>query len=369
MSQGQQQQQQQRPQVPAIAGPRLPYHPMVEERFGIGKAQWMALVDAIFPTAKTPGAVILALAYCQARKLDPFKKVVHIVPIWDKERRCEVETVWPGIAEHRTTAARTKLYAGHDKIEHGPMITRTWPDGEGEITVTFPEWSQMTVYRLIDGQRCAFPGPEVYWLETYAAKKNDAPNTMWRDRPIGMLDKCAEANALRGAFPEELGEEPTEIEASARFLHGRAGVVITEKPSASALLTQETASPADYSRQAAHERAEQKQQQESAPPFNPPTQEEVNAAEMSAPLCETADPLQWHYEQLGIMETEAQVNELQKQVNELTLSGGCSKEAEIAFVNASLAAKAAIVRAAKPRGRKPAGQLFGSQQSATEAGN
>jgi phage recombination protein Bet len=224
-----QQQQPPKQNLPVVAPPRLPYDPRIKERFGVDASDWKAIVEAIFPSAKTSGAVVLALAYCKATRKDIFKRCVHIVPIWDKERRCEVETVWPGIADHRTTAFRTGLYAGHDEIKHGPMISRTWQDGDGEVTVEFPEWSQLTVYRFVHEQRCAFPGPVVYWLETYAAKKNDAPNAMWRDRPIGMIDKCAEAGALRGAFPEELGDEFTESEASSRFLSGRAAVVVEEQ--------------------------------------------------------------------------------------------------------------------------------------------
>jgi phage recombination protein Bet len=224
-----QQQQPPKQNLPVVAPPRLPYDPRIKERFGVDASDWKAIVEAIFPSAKTSGAVVLALAYCKATRKDIFKRCVHIVPIWDKERRCEVETVWPGIADHRTTAFRTGLYAGHDEIKHGPMISRTWADGDGEVTVEFPEWSQLTVYRFVHEQRCAFPGPVVYWLETYAAKKNDAPNAMWRDRPIGMIDKCAEAGALRGAFPEELGDEFTESEASSRFLSGRAAVVVEEQ--------------------------------------------------------------------------------------------------------------------------------------------
>jgi len=224
-----QQQQPPKQNLPVVAPPRLPYDPRIKERFGVDASDWKAIVEAIFPSAKTSGAVVLALAYCKATRKDIFKRCVHIVPIWDKERRCEVETVWPGIADHRTTAFRTGLYAGHDEIKHGPMISKTWQDGDGDVSVTFPEWSQLTVYRFVHEQRCAFPGPVVYWLETYAAKKNDAPNSMWRDRPIGMIDKCAEAAALRGAFPEELGDEFTESEASSRFLNGRAAVVVEEQ--------------------------------------------------------------------------------------------------------------------------------------------
>jgi hypothetical protein len=81
--------------------------------------------------------------------------------------------------------------------------------------VTFPEWCQITVYRLLEGQRIAFPGPRVYWLETYATAfaKSDLPNEMWKDRSRGQLEKCAEAAALRKAFPEELGADYTIDEA------------------------------------------------------------------------------------------------------------------------------------------------------------
>ena len=228
--------QQNSPPVPAVAQPRLPYHPGVKERFGIGQAEWRALVESTFPTARSVGAVILALSYCKARGLDPFKKCVHIVPIWDSARRCEVETVWPGIAEYRTTAARTASYAGHDEVAMGPMHEETWQDTDkrgnvqNEVTVSYPEWAQMTVYRLVQGERCAFPGPRVYWRETYAAKKNGCPNSMWAKRPMGMIAKCAEAASLRGAVPEELGGEPAYEEWGGFRWHGRASIDTTSQP-------------------------------------------------------------------------------------------------------------------------------------------
>jgi phage recombination protein Bet len=200
-------------QPPAIRGPRLPYHPAVEERFGIDKAGWKALVEAVFPAAQETESVILALSYCKARGLDPFKRNVHIVPIWDKQKRRMVDTVWPGIGELRTTAFRTGLYAGRAPTEFGRDLTETWQSEKGPIEVTFPEWAQVTVYRIVNGQRVEFAGPPVYWLETFASSKDGEPNSMWRKRPRGQLDKCAEAAALRAAFPEELGDQQTDGEA------------------------------------------------------------------------------------------------------------------------------------------------------------
>src|ERR1700720_4159078 len=65
-------------QLVALKPPRLPYHEAVEERFGIDRAGWKALVEAIYPNAETADAIVMALSYCRARNLDPFKRPVHI---------------------------------------------------------------------------------------------------------------------------------------------------------------------------------------------------------------------------------------------------------------------------------------------------
>ncbi len=56
----------------ALKPPRLPYHEAVEERFGIDRAGWKALVEAIYPNAETTDAIVMALSYCRVRNLDPF---------------------------------------------------------------------------------------------------------------------------------------------------------------------------------------------------------------------------------------------------------------------------------------------------------
>lgn len=188
-----------------IEAPRLPFHPAVEQRFGVDQGAWRVLTDAIFPAAERPESIIMALAYCKHRNLDIFKKPVQIVPIYDKKRGGMVDTVWPGIAELRTTAMRTGSFAGFEDTEYGPMVEEKL----GGVDVRYPEWAQCTVYRLIAGQRVAFVGPKTFWIETYATAKRDtkAPNSMWAKRPRGQLEKCAEAAALRRAFPEEIGNE------------------------------------------------------------------------------------------------------------------------------------------------------------------
>ncbi|MBZ9683270.1 phage recombination protein Bet [Mesorhizobium sp. CO1-1-2] len=185
----------------ALNPPSMPMPPDAVTEFSMSTAKWRVLVDQIFPSAKTAEAILMALSYCQARNLDIFKRVVHIVPMWSSILKKEVETVWPGIAEIRTTAARTGEYAGIDAIEFGPMVERRF----GDKTIKFPEWASVVVYRWVKGQKAAFH-TILFWEETYASIGNtDVPNKMWCRRPRGQFDKCVEAAALRKAFPEEVG--------------------------------------------------------------------------------------------------------------------------------------------------------------------
>lgn len=198
--------------LPAVAPTRLPWNPAIGQTYGaigVTATTWRTIVEAIWPEAKTVEAVGMALSYCNARKLDPFKRPVHIVPVWNSSLGKMVETVWPGISELRTTAMRTGEYAGKDEVRFGPeIVVELGLEGQ-EKQFAVPEYAQVTVYRMVKGVRVPFAGDPVYWLESYAQRggkqKDPAPNAMWSKRPYGQLAKVAEAIALRQAFPEEMG--------------------------------------------------------------------------------------------------------------------------------------------------------------------
>ena len=201
----------------------LPMPIEANQVYGLSEQSWKVLTEVTFPTAKTPEAIMMALDYCKARKLDIFKKPVHVVPMWSAALGRSVETVWPSIMEIQTTASRTGLWAGMDRPVWGPDVTQsftgkfkddndTWQ--ESTITVTFPEWVAVTVYRLVGGRRCAFT-EEVYWQEAYSTsggKYSQLPTAMWIKRPKGQLGKCGKAASLRAAFPEECGYAAEEMD-------------------------------------------------------------------------------------------------------------------------------------------------------------
>jgi len=179
----------------------------------IGGQEWKVLKETVYPDA-ADASILMAVDYCKVRHLDILKKPVHIVPIWNEKKGKMVDSVWQGISELRTTAMRTKEYAGIDETIFGEEVTQ---DING-VTVTFPKYAQVTVYRNIAGQRVAFVGDKVYWLENYAKKKGGVPNAMWQQRPYGQLGKCAEAAALRKAFPEEIGNDYTAEEMEGKVI-------------------------------------------------------------------------------------------------------------------------------------------------------
>jgi phage recombination protein Bet len=183
---------------------RIPYHADLAD-LGVDNVGWKVLQETIFPNATTLDSIVMALIYCKKRNLDIFKRPVHIVPMYSSAAKAMIDTVWPSISELRTTAARTGEYAGADETKFGEEIEET----VGKVRIKFPRWAQVTVYRIVKGTRCAFVGPKTYWLESYASKKRDdaTPNEMWCRRVHGQLEKCAEAAALRKAFPEEIGNE------------------------------------------------------------------------------------------------------------------------------------------------------------------
>jgi phage recombination protein Bet len=205
--------------LPAV---RLPAPAAALTELGLDVGTWKVLTESIFPSAKTPEGVLLAVRYCQARKLDIMRRPVHVVPMWSKALGREVETVWPGIAEVQTTAARTGQWAGMDAPRFGPDKTRTFrgrvrgEDGWQDIavTLTFPAWCEVTVYRVVQGTRCPFT-ETVWWEETYSragGSRSEVPTDMWVKRPHGQLLKCAKAASLRAAFPEEADYTAEEME-------------------------------------------------------------------------------------------------------------------------------------------------------------
>lgn len=172
------------------------------------------LKNSLYPKAKD-NSIAMVLDYCKSANLDPMQKPVHIVPMWDKDSRTMKDTIMPGIGLYRIQAARSNKYAGVSEPEYGDTVNTKL----GGVNISYPEWCKVTVKKLVGDNIVEFTAKE-YWLENYATVKRDsaAPNTMWTKRPFGQLAKCAEAQALRKAFPEIITQQPTAEEMEGKFI-------------------------------------------------------------------------------------------------------------------------------------------------------
>jgi phage recombination protein Bet len=185
----------------AKIGSKLPALQMSEDEL-------MSVLQTSLYVGAQVSSIKMAVNYCKAAGLDIMQKPVHLVPMWDSKNNTMRDVVMAGIGLYRTQASRSGEMAGITEPEYGEDVT----EQIGGVQITYPKWCRVTVKRTLpNGGVAEFVAVE-RWIENYAAKggkeKSQAPNTMWAKRPYAQLAKCAEAQALRKAFPE-LGAMPT----------------------------------------------------------------------------------------------------------------------------------------------------------------
>lgn len=208
--------------VPALASQR-----------NISSDVWSAIKNSIFPGASDE-SVAMAWDYCSARQLDVMLKPVHLVPMYIKDKQngdkgSMRDVVMPGIGLYRIQADRSGNYAGMNPPVFGEDVLKNI----GGVEISYPEWCEITVKKLIGDRVVEFTARE-YWIENYATAGRDVktPNSMWQKRPRGQIIKCAEAQALRKAWPE-LGAQPTAEEMDGKHFEqipAEREIIINEEP-------------------------------------------------------------------------------------------------------------------------------------------
>ena len=143
------------------------------------------LIKRTVANGATNAELQLYLYDCQRHGVHPLDRLLHFT------KRDNKYTPITSIDLLRSRAADTGQLAGITDA----TFTGGFDTDDFQATVT--------VYRMVDGQRCPFTAT-ARWAEYYPG--DGKSGFMWRKMPFGQLGKCAEALALRKAFPRQLAQ-------------------------------------------------------------------------------------------------------------------------------------------------------------------
>ena len=158
----------------------------------------------------TPEAILKVFATtANQHGLSPFKKEIYLVP-YKGNNGMQYSTI-VGIDGMRAKAARTGTLAGKDDAKFdlqpdGNFKTAAQLKSSGKL----PESCTITVYKMISGYRCPFTKTVIFSEYCPASKSGK-----WGTMPFNMIEKCAEAAALRAAFADETSGLNIEEESAA----------------------------------------------------------------------------------------------------------------------------------------------------------
>lgn len=143
--------------------------------------------------------LLLFTSTCRRLNLDPFCGQIHAVRRWDKTAKRKVMSIQVGIHGLRLVADRSGQRDGID----GPF----WCGQDGKwsevwLAKSFPAAAKVIVYRK--GHRQPYTGVATWVSFAQYVGDTDRPTAMWAAKSDVMLAKCAEAEALRKAFPDLL---------------------------------------------------------------------------------------------------------------------------------------------------------------------
>lgn len=156
----------------------------------------------------TPEEIVQFAVECDTTQLNPYRGQIYLVPRHDRRAGRAVCKSQVGIDGLRLISQRTGEFGGRESIE--------WCDDKGNwfdvwLRDTPPAAARCTVRKIVGGVAYPITNTVLYSAYVQLTQKGN-PMARWKSDPAGQLAKCAEAGALRAAFPQEMGNLMTDVE-------------------------------------------------------------------------------------------------------------------------------------------------------------
>lgn len=167
------------------------------QEIAIRAPEWeskIELIKRVIAKGCTNDELELFLYHAKRTGLDPLAKQIHAIKRWSSQEGRDVMSIQTGIDGFRLIADRTNKYAPGKKPDFVERDDKLYSATAYVMKFAGDQWHEVSA--------------EAFWDEYVQTKKDKdgtpIPTAMWKKMPHTMLAKCAEALALRKAFPAEL---------------------------------------------------------------------------------------------------------------------------------------------------------------------